>query len=235
MGGIKNWSASSLARFEQCAYYLYLSRILRSPKPPEPDDSPLVRGTRIHEDAERYVRGETQDMPRSLAKFGEQFQDLRALHEAGKVKCEEDWGFTRLWEPTEYLGKDCWALIKCDAVVELEHNNVRVIDYKTGKSMGKEVSHGFQMQIYAAGAIARYPEATLIETQLWYLDEGKTRSKVYTPDQVKVLRGRLDARADKLTGAVAFPAKPNRNNCRWCEYGPNNGGTNACPYGVVID
>lgn len=235
MSQITNWSASSLAQFEKCPHFLYLSRILRSPRPEPAPDSPLVRGTQIHELAERYVRGEMQDLPRQLAKFGEQFMDLRALHEEGKVKCEEDWGFTRLWESTEYLGKNCWALIKCDAVVELGDGSVEIIDYKTGKSMGKEVTHGWQMQIYAAAGVAQYPEAKLIKTSLWYLDEGKTKSKTYTPEQVMVLRERLNARADKLTGAVAFPPKPNRNNCRYCDFGPNNGGTNACPYGVSIE
>lgn len=235
MSLIPNWSASSLAQFEKCPYSLYLSRVLKSPRPEPAHDSPLVRGTRIHQEAEDYTRGALTDMPRSLAKFGEKFIDLREQYAAGKVRVEENWGLTRQWQPTEYLGKDCWALIKLDALIELEDGSVQVVDHKTGKSMGKEVSHGWQTQIYAAGALAMYPETKLIKTSLWYLDEGKERNKVYTPDMVRALRHRLEVRADKLTGAVALPPKPNRSNCRWCDFGPNNGGTGACPYGATYE
>jgi RecB family exonuclease len=235
MGAVTNWSASSLAQFEKCPHAIYLARVLRAPRPEQPADGPLARGTQVHELAERYVRGELEDLPRTLGRFGEQFMALREACFAGHVKLEEEWGFTRTWEPTEYLGKDCWALIKCDVVQELDDSSIEIIDYKTGKSWGKEVPHGQQMQIYAAAGVAQYPAAKLIKTTLWYLDEGKARSKVYTPDQVLALRARLDARADRLTGAIAFPHKPNRSNCRYCDFGPNNGGTNACPYGVETD
>lgn len=229
---IANWSPSSLRQFESCPYNLWLARVERQPRPDFDDDPkhPLVRGSRIHKEAELYVRGEgpfTSD----LRKFRTQFEELRAKYEDGCVSVEQDWGFTIDWQPTEYLGPDCWALIKCDAIVIEDGGVVRVIDYKTGKKFGKEVIHGHQMQAYAVAAAARIPSAKLIVCELWYLDEGKSTIRKYPRPALNPIKERLSKRAVAMTSAIVFPPKPNRGNCRYCDFGTANG-TGACAYAV---
>lgn len=232
------WSASSIKQFETCPFNLWLARVLRCERPEIGDDPkhPLVRGSRIHAEAEAYVKG-GGPLTSDLRKFKDQLEALRTQYEEGKVEVEEDWAFTRAWAPTEWLGPDCWALIKCDAVVHEESDGgpvVRIIDYKTGKRFGKEVVHGQQMGIYAVAALARYPETSLVICELWYLDEGKTSRKTYTPAQIQTLTQRVEQRANRLTDALAFPPKANRSSCRYCDFGTNVG-TGVCPYAVTIE
>ena len=112
---------------------------LKSPAPPL-----LDRGTKIHQEAEDYVRGELGEMPESLKKFKSEFEVLREGFADAKVELEGEWGFTLDWETTGWLMGDTWARIKLDALVNEDETSCRVIDYKTGKKFGNEIAHGQQ-------------------------------------------------------------------------------------------
>ena len=61
------------------------------------------RGSRIHDLAEKYVKGELKEMPSELKKFAPQFEKLHKLFSEGKVEVEGEWGFTLDWETTAFL------------------------------------------------------------------------------------------------------------------------------------
>ena len=155
LGPLKAWSFSALKTFEECAYRAYLSRVQ---KIPEPTNAAASRGSKIHEQAEAYVKGELGEMPQELKKFAQDFDHLRALYADARVELEGDWGFTMDWEPTSWVGSTTWVRIKLDALVFEEDNSARVIDYKTGKKWGNEIMHGQQCLLYAIGTFYRYPE-----------------------------------------------------------------------------
>ena len=235
LGPIKFWSYSALTQFEKCPYSLQLSRIDKVPGPPRNEDHPLERGNRIHKAAEQYVMGEGP-MVKELVKFGEEFERLKEAYPGGTVMVEESWWFKSDWSVAErgWDDPDKWCIVKCDVAEWTSDTHMDIKDWKSGKSWGKEISHGQQMQLYAIAGFMRYPALNSLRVQLGYLDEKPPfRSKTYVRHQVAEITPRFAARGTKLVEAQHFPPKANRSSCRFCEYGPTNG-TGACPYGVEL-
>lgn len=235
---IKKWSFSLLQRFEKCPYEVYLDRVERVKKPEfDKDDMthPLVRGDRIHKLAEAFIKGETQVIDPLLKKVEPKLRRYQQRYTEAAVEVEQEWGFNENWEPRNWNDPDNWAMVKCDVVEHTEPKLLDVDDWKSGKSHGKEISHGQQMQIYAISGFMRFPSIDIVRTTLTYTDEGKSRSKIYTRPQVLELLPRLTARIKRMTSAIIFPPKPCKLNCRYCSYSPNKEGNGACPYGVVCD
>ena len=85
LGLVPAWSYSALKTFESCAYRTYISKVKRV----QEDYGPAAeRGTRIHDEAERYVRSEMSKLPESLKKFSQKFSELKQLFADGKVQTE---------------------------------------------------------------------------------------------------------------------------------------------------
>lgn len=232
---IKAWSFSLLKDFEACPYRVYLMRVERSPQPEIGDqpDHPLVRGDRIHKEAEAYIKGEGALTP-ALRKVEPELTRLRELYPNGVIEVEQKWAFARDWTPVEWNDPRCWLRVICDVVDHSDPQLIDVIDWKTGKSFGNEVKHQQQQQLYGLVALIRYATAALAKTCMSYVDEGKTKRSSYNRSAAPALLQRWEQRADRLTNAITFPAKPNRGNCRFCPFGIENG-TGACPYAVSME
>jgi hypothetical protein len=231
---IKTWSYSRLVDFEQCklrAKLKYIDRI------PEPDrELPLGktehandRGTRIHEAAERFVRGEAELIP-ELKAFSAEFHDLRDKYKQGLVSLEGEWAVNKDWEPVAWNDRDAWARIKLDAFVRMSKTHAVVIDYKTGKKFGNEIKHAEQTQLYQLAAFLRYPELELIDVELWYTDQDELTHTRYSRTQGMRFFQNFNQRGIAMTTAVEFPPSPNVFACKWCPYGPR--GTGDCDKGV---
>lgn len=223
---INSWSFSSLLSYEACPYRFYLK--LSGAEVPEREP---IRGEVVHEEAERYVRGELDALPRSLRKFAEQFEKDRELYAAGKLVLEEPWGFDRELKPCDWNAPEVWLRMKLDQFIRIDDHAAKVVDLKTGKSMGNEIKHVQQGQLYMIGSFMRYPELEVVETEFRYLDEGKSKKRSYTRKNMLALLPRWLERAKRMTDDTVFKAKPNRINCRFCEYGINKG-SKACHYAV---
>ena len=155
LGLIPAWSHSTLKTFETCAYRSYIAKVKRISE----DYGPAAkRGSEIHDQAERYVDGTLSEFPDTLSKFTTQFKDLKTMYDDGKVELEGEWGFTIEWEACHWMAKNVWARIKLDAIVHEDDTSARVIDYKTGRQFGNEISHGQQALTYAIGSFFRYPD-----------------------------------------------------------------------------
>lgn len=228
---IKNWSFSSLGWYEKCPYMVYLKRIERVPEAEQPEDSPLVRGNIIHDEAEQFVDGRLPELPQSLRKFKREFESLRELYVDGEVLLEEDWAFDTNWEPCAIDWDILWHISKCDAVIQHDETTFTIIDYKTGKSWGNEVKHAQQGSLYAVALMCRYPQAESITVEFWYLDEGKTKKRHYTREKLIPTMASFTKRGLTMTSATEFPPKPNTMNCKWCPYGVFKG-NGRCQYAV---
>lgn len=227
LGLIPTWSHSALKTYETCAYRSYISKV----KKVQEDFGPAAqRGTDIHEQAELYVNGELGEMPDTLKKFQPQFEELRELFIDAKVELEGEWGFTIEWEPCGWMAPDVWGRVKLDAMVHETETSARVIDYKTGKRFGNEISHSQQALTYAIGSFMRYPDLEIAKTELWYLDHGETSEQVYTRDQALAFMPNLQQRAIDMTTATKFPPNPSKDNCRWCSF--KNGEYPICEWGL---
>ena len=70
LGLVPAWSYSALKTFESCAYRTYISKVKRV----QEDFGPAAeRGTRIHDQAEQFVRSELGRITRSTQKIFSKF------------------------------------------------------------------------------------------------------------------------------------------------------------------
>ena len=227
LGLIPAWSHSTLKTFETCAYKSYIAKVKRVHE----DYGPAAkRGLDIHKLAEDYVQGKLTNLPEELEKFKKEFEKIRENFLEGKVEVEGDWGFTIDWEPCEWMAPDVWARVKLDVIVQETETSARVIDHKTGRMFGNEISHAHQALTYAIASFFRFPQLEHVQTELWYLDHGEITSQAYTRDEAMVFMPTLHKRALVMTTATQFPPNPSKNSCRWCSYG--KGDYPICEWGM---
>ena len=106
---IPSWSPSRVADFEKCKFIAWLKYDQKIPEPERPlpqgkTEHANDRGSRIHNEAELYVRGKGP-MPHEAGKFGSAFEKLRSLFDAGNVSLEGEWGMDRGWNPVAWNGE----------------------------------------------------------------------------------------------------------------------------------
>lgn len=230
---IKDWSFSRLTTYEGCNLRGYLQYALKRAFAETYDRSHAERGNAIHTGAETYLKGEAAlikelTTPLTIIRLNE----YKTLVEQGRAIVEQEWGFTRDWQPTGWFAPDTWQRTKCDVVADFG-DLVEVGDWKSGKKDGNEVKHAQQAMLYAIDALIKYPKANEVRTRFIYTDE--SREKVMTHSRIATMRmlPDWDARARKMTQAMVFPHKANKINCRFCPYAPHvNGGDGSCQYGV---
>ena len=228
LGLVRAWSHSALKTFESCAYKTYLAKVKRIKE----DYGPAAaRGTDIHQQAEDYVNATLGEFPDTLNKLKKEFKNMRKLYASGTVELEGDWGFTRQWEPCGWMDPTVWARVKLDALIHETETSARVIDYKTGKQFGNEISHSQQALTYAIASFFRYPELQIVKAEIWYLDHGTTSEQVYTRDEAMVFMPKLHERATTMTTALKFPPNPSNVACRWCSFG--KGETPYCEWSAI--
>ena len=255
---VGNWSFSTLLDYEKCAHLIKLKKIDKLPQKPLPPDNPMERGNRIHKNFEDWVQGKTAVLttePRHIDKFKPLLEHLKLLYDAGMATTEEDWLFNVAWDSVQLKKYDCithgqsydhdclecqtkhWLWAKLDACVYDPENRLAIaIDYKSGKSQYKAVDHVQQLQLYAALCAIRFPDADNIIVELWYVDESEAggphiKRAEYSREKALSFIGRFDKRAHKMYDEKLFRPNPNKQTCRYCPYGPQNG-TGACPVGV---
>lgn len=231
---LKAWSYSRLSVFESCKLRAKLAFVDKIPEPPRPlppgkFEHANDRGHRVHEAAERFVRGGVDLLP-ELSDFTPEFQQLRAFHDCGNVRLEEDWGFDRQWLPVAWNSETIWLRVKLDALVFLEPTHALVVDYKTGRRVGNEIKHAEQGQLYQLATFLKYPDLERVTVEFWYTDQNAISSTEYTRDTGMDLFRRFDQRGQALTSCTDFSPNPNMYACRWCPYGPK--GTGHCTVGV---
>ena len=233
-GLVPSWSASMLKKFETCRWQVYLNKVLKLPTEQGPA---AERGERWHAACELYVMGEIGEWPEDMASstkfahFADDFDELRDAYAEACVEVEGNWGFNQDWDAVEWMAPDVWARMKLDVKYEYSPTHIRIIDHKTGKKFGNEVTHADQGLIYTIGAFMRYPEVELIDVDFWYLDQGeKSFPKRYSRAQAMVFLPRITDRALRLTTATErdFRPSPSIHNCRYCDFNKEG----ACEYRV---
>lgn len=226
LGLVPYWSPSSLKQFERCPY---ATRLRYVEKVKEPGSQASERGTEIHEAAERFVRGE-EELHRSLSKVKQSLERIKERYEEGIVLLEDPWAFDLEWNAVEWFADEVWLRVKLDAFIQESPTNAIIIDYKTGKKMGNELTHGEQAIIYAIAAFRKYPELELIDSEFIYTDEGKSTKKTFRRMQINIIEPRMISRAMAMTTCKDFIPNPSKSNCRFCYYRD----AEICPYGVDV-
>lgn len=222
-GPVKAWAYSSLKNFESCPHSIFLKSVKKCP---QPGNKFSERGIRIHDLAEKYTKGEIEEMPDDLTKVAKKMDYLREEFEKGNVMCEDEWAYTQGWKPVGWRDQNAWLRMKLDAMVWEDKTSVHVIDHKTGKRFGNELKHGEQLQLYALATFLRFPEIEFARVSNWYIDGHEPLTRPYTRKQAMVFHQRWTERGISMTTAKHFPAKPNKHSCRFCPFKE----TGACEF-----
>lgn len=129
-----------------------------------------------------------------------------------------------------FMWVPAWLRLKLDACVFLDDTQAIVIDYKTGRKFGNEAKHAEQLHLYQLVTFLRYPKLEKVTVELWYLDQDEVTSSTFTRAQGLRFKANFHRRGEALVTCTDFPPNPNVHSCKWCQYGPWNGG--QCQVGV---
>lgn len=210
---ITSWSYSRYALYEECpakAKYKFIDKL------PEPGSPAMERGNAIHKLAEDYTKGLIKKLPPELAKFKDEFAELRK----SKPVVEETWAFTAEWKQTQWNDwNNCKVRIKVDASCK-DGKTLYVIDHKTGKMRD---GYDAQLSLYALAGMLVFPDVNLVDTQLWFLDSGDVVDKQYKVGEREKLRKDWEKRTQPMLNDKRFAPKSG-NACRWCPYSKSKGG-----------
>lgn len=224
-----SWSYSRWADHAECPRRARLKHLDKFVPPGEPKKSPaLERGDRIHKDAEAYVKGGLKRLPKELSAFADEFKHLRKI---GAV-AEGKWALTITWQPVDFFDWNAaWLRVVLDAHHALATDRAKVIDYKTGKVYGTSAD---QLELYAVAGFANYPDVKVIETELWYLDQGlilpaDEEARTFDRRQLPNLQKKWRERVIPMMRDKKFVPRPGPH-CWRCDYSKKKGG--PCEFGV---
>ena len=230
---ITAWSFSRWETYNQCPRKAKLKFIDKIPTTP---NEAMVRGRKVHEDAEKFVNGKLKRLPKDLQLFDDelkQLADLKKKKSSIAISLELQWAFKRDWSIcNDWFSQSTWARVVLDCLVLNEREKrATVIDYKTGKIRD---GYDLQLELYAAATFARFPHIEQVKTELWYIDQGEiiggdedTGEGVYAENQADGLIQDWTQRVKPMLVDQRFAPKPS-NLCRWCDFSQSNGG--PCEY-----
>jgi CRISPR/Cas system-associated exonuclease Cas4 (RecB family) len=231
---IKAWSYSSLKSYEGCPLRIQFGKIDRIPRNEPPPDSPMLRGSRIHEEIEQYILNGTE-IPTRLKYNGDRIEESRQNYLLGMAQTELAWAFDTNWKLVPNDDPTLWLRAVLDVFIQTEPTTATIVDWKSGKSWLKDVPHLQQAQLYAACAFQVFPELEVVKTVFAYVDEkGKETVRNYTRQQAEVIEVSYHNRGLRMTTATHFPPKPGQLNCKYCDYGSQFGNSH-CVYDVFRD
>lgn len=235
-------SASSLKTFHKCPQRFRLKYLLQHP--PEGGDSGNIFtrvGNAVHEPVEAVLKsGITLDDRQLLAdrfkaayREGDwSFSDDETMPGDGTsdphrkvLKCLD--GVAKYLAKRVADGDIRGVELPCHFMLDaadVEHHTRghmdlatdAVVDWKTGKSEGKQLDEVLQGAVYMAGYYAWFGEPPA-EIHFVYLDESRVR-EIQPDDKVWT---KLVAKSRQLMRAVEedrFPADTSGSNCYWCNY-----------------
>jgi hypothetical protein len=227
------WSFSRYSDFKTCKA-LFMYKHLMGMK--EPGNDAMQRGTDIHKMGEQFLKGITPKLPAELSLFPDEFKQVKKE----KVKSVEDtWVWTQDWKQETVFNDwaGAWVRIKIDVCYINVKENVSVpIDLKTGKIRDeRQAEYMEQLELYALGALLKYPDTKGTSPRLWYLDAGviypdgsdNQPELFYAQSEVPALKKKWAARIKPMFTAKGFPPEPS-HSCTWCHFRKSNGG--PCKY-----
>jgi len=218
----KAWSYSRWRDFSSCPAYANWKH-LNKPRDKagnvitEPEGPPLVRGSRIHAEAEAYALGRSKMLSEDLQSFKGEFKDLLKAKTKG---LSEKWGFTSAWAPTEWMASDIWLRQITDAWVRVSKKVLRVIDFKTGKIRG---GYDEQTRLYAVGAFVMFHDIETVKTELWFSDQGEIIENAHSRDDFEKMKRNFEHAVAPMFTDTLFSPTPGPA-CRFCFFAKNKSG-----------
>lgn len=221
MSLIDAWSWSRFETYELCPLQ-FKFKVIDKLKT-QPNDA-MLRGRKIHEAVEAYIVGKA-DAPPPEVKHSFHQKLLAECRAADDKLTEQQWGFTRQWEPTGWFGKDTWLRTVIDYATVYEDMEVEVIDWKSGKAYGHNAD---QVELFALSVLCHFKPATKVTTRLVYFDGGTEQIDVVEARDKEKLIAKWNAKVEPMFAETQFLPRPN-DKCRWCDFSKSKGG--PCRFG----
>ena len=218
---IKTVSSSRLLVFEQCPRRAALAFISKVKEPDRPGESPLERGSRLHNAIEDYITGKTDELDSEVKHQHDIIEEYRHVgqNHPEHLEVEQRWNFSEDWQVVDDNDWDnIWFILKLDALAWISEDEVDVDDWKSGKKSGNEVKHSDQLLTYIISVFMRYPDVESVNGRLTYIDANETTTMELTREKALKFLPRLNTRLLAVTEATTFPPKPSTVHCRFCPF-----------------
>jgi hypothetical protein len=223
------WSFSVYTQYVRCPFSVCLEKVMRI-RITEPDNPALLKGNRVHSAADAYVggTGRAPKLEPELLPVKAQLVELRKK----KARTEQEWAFTKQWQPTGWFDKDAWLRIKTDVCADsVKPPTVDIIDWKTGRVHDE---HKQQRSIYALGGLQLVQIGVLaggskdvaLTAQHVYVETGQTATESFTMKNLEPLKREWLARIKQMMTDTQFKTRTGPH-CRWCKFAKSKGG--PCP------
>jgi len=215
-------SYSRLADYEACpqrARFKYADKI------PEPvqEDSPLVRGSKIHEDIEHYISGVTVELEHDFGSWNEFIDEMRQINISSHptpITQEEMWLFDEAWRTTTFDNHErpVYYIAKLDLMQRVEPHAAVLVDWKTGKKDKNVIKHADQAMQYAIAAFMRFADLEDLVTIFAYLDADERTTMAISREEAMRQFAMLQPRLQRFFADRTFMPRPSFFHCGYCPY-----------------
>lgn len=190
-GNVLPWSYSTLQAFETCPRRFYLTRI--SKQVSEPQHAASMWGNEVHKALEKAVKGE-EPLPTRFKEYASIVTRVRQT--PGKKLCEQKFGITASFRPTDFFAKDVWFRGVIDLNV-IGTKKAATLDYKTGKIK----TDGDQLKLFAAATFTHFPYLEEVTTGYLWLKDDKLTPATFTKDDIPVIWQEFLPRVNRMEQA----------------------------------
>lgn len=206
------WSYTRLSSYEKCAFAYKMKYIEKLADPP---GKAAQRGTDIHENVERFLKGQQDELPPTL--HHRSFIEAFPTHTVSEGAIY----FNDKWEvlPSK---DDHWLVCVLDIVIPYtEDKEVDVWDIKSGKPYE---SHYDQLMLYGLSALVKYG-AEKANTGMIYVDQAGAlpSTRTWLAEQVPSLKQHYEERVERMSSDTTLAPNPGKH-CSWCNYSKKKGG-----------
>lgn len=220
------WSYSRFAVYDQCPLKFKLQVLEGAKFTPS---AAMQRGDRLHRSVASYITGGIALEP-DVVKFPYVQKLVGELREFEDKVVEQQWGFTRAWQPTGWFskdkGKETWFRNILDVAVLYEDMGADVIDWKSGKRYD---SNADQMELNALSLFRHFKPAVTVTTRMVYFDSGQEDAADFKKSDEPALIAKWERKIEPMFTDTAFLPRPN-DKCRFCDFAKSKG-TGKCRYG----
>ena len=215
-------SYSGLTMFEKCPRSFHLKYIVKHPEPEFVSSPAMLRGTKLHNAAENYVRQELAELPKELKEKQGFFDRIVTL---GTAQPELEFNLTEDWQSIPFEQKEDGFIRGIIDLVLPQGNVLEIMEYKTGRVYD---THADQRALYSLAGLILYPEAEVVRTTTVYFDLGGA-DKTTTVERcnLETIKWSWTRRVNKTKPVgQAYPMRPGKQ-CNWCNFSKKKGG--PCP------
>jgi CRISPR/Cas system-associated exonuclease Cas4 (RecB family) len=214
-----------LGVFETCPFKWEL-KFERGLEEPKQENSPLERGSQIHEGIEKFIKGEIETLPTGTLppeELGDYYargaiETLREMYNPDAYKLEQFWYFSEAWEPVD-RSQYFVSVLDLFYRSSVHPEYAKIFDWKTGKKASNIVKHVDQANIYALCTFLKFPDLEEIDVDFVYVDLNERLSTSYARERhVPSFLPKLEARIQKILDTKIFNPKPSQSHCRFCAY-----------------